>query len=133
MRMQPEDKPLISVLMGVYFHKQSVDGYSGNILFPVNIFPFQIEILLPIKSISGCSLKHAVCFSIRYGSVHNKRKMRHRWNEAVTRYIRFRELGLLPENLLYVLKPLAVGMLPAPLLGKLKKTFIRFLRIPIYR
>ena len=32
MRMQPEDKPLISVLMGVYFHKQSVDLLQRSIV-----------------------------------------------------------------------------------------------------
>lgn len=49
------------------------------------------------------------------------RRMRHRWNETVTRYRRFRELGLLPGKILYVIKPLAVGMVPAPLLIRLKK------------
>lgn len=48
------------------------------------------------------------------------RRMRHRWNESVTRYRRFRDLGLLPRALPYVLKPLAVGLLPEPLLKKLK-------------
>lgn len=49
------------------------------------------------------------------------RKMRHRWNETVTRYRRFRELGLLPAKFLYVVKPLAVGMIPAPVLKRLKR------------
>lgn len=49
------------------------------------------------------------------------RKMRHRWNETVTRYRRFRELGLLPTKFLYVIKPLAVGMVPEPVLIKLKR------------
>ena len=48
------------------------------------------------------------------------RKMRHRWNETVTRYCRFRELGILPQALPYVIKPLAVGLLPEPVLRRLK-------------
>ena len=48
------------------------------------------------------------------------RKMKHRWNEAVTRYHRFRELGLLPGALPWVVKPLAVGLLPGWLLERLK-------------
>ena len=48
------------------------------------------------------------------------RKMRHRWNEAVTRYRRFGELGLLPGALPYVVKPLAVGLLPEKVLKRLK-------------
>ena len=49
------------------------------------------------------------------------RKMKHRWNEAVTRYGRFKELGVLPGALPYVVKPLAVGLLPEFILRKMKK------------
>lgn len=49
------------------------------------------------------------------------RKMRHRWNEAVTRYGRFKELSVLPGAWPYVVKPLAVGLLPEFILRKLKK------------
>lgn len=48
------------------------------------------------------------------------RKMKHRWNEAVTRCRRFRQLGVLPRALPYVVKPLAVGLLPERVLRKLK-------------
>lgn len=49
------------------------------------------------------------------------RTMGHRWNETVTRYRRFRALGLLPGAWPYVVKPLAVGLVPEVLLGKLKE------------
>lgn len=49
------------------------------------------------------------------------RKMKHRWNEVATRYGRFKELGVLPRALPYVVKPLAVGLLPEFILRKLKK------------
>ena len=49
------------------------------------------------------------------------RKMRHRWNEVVTRYYRFRELKVLPSAWPYVIKPLAVGVLPEPLLRIIKQ------------
>lgn len=48
------------------------------------------------------------------------RKMCHRWNETVTRYRRFKELGLWPKTFPYVIKPLLVGMLPGKLLYALK-------------
>lgn len=48
------------------------------------------------------------------------RKITHRWNEAVTRYHRFKSLHVLPGALPYVLKPLAVGLIPEPVLKKLK-------------
>lgn len=52
------------------------------------------------------------------------RKMSHRWNETVTRWRRFRSLGILPEALPYVIKPLAVGLLPEGLLRKLKANYV---------
>lgn len=48
------------------------------------------------------------------------RKMRHRWNETVTRYRRFHQLNCLPSALPYVVKPLVVGLIPEYLLKKLK-------------
>lgn len=48
------------------------------------------------------------------------RKMSHRWNEVVTRWRRFRSLGVLPKALPYVIKPIAVGLLPEKLLSALK-------------
>jgi glycosyltransferase involved in cell wall biosynthesis len=39
-----------------------------------------------------------------------KRKMHHRVNEMITRYERFKELGLLPKALPYVIKPILVGV-----------------------
>ena len=48
-------------------------------------------------------------------------KMIHRWNEAVTRYRRFKELRVLPMAWPFVLKPLAVGLLPEKVLLKIKE------------
>jgi len=48
------------------------------------------------------------------------RKMIHRWNESKTRWCRFRELGVLPRALPYVVKPIAVGLLPERMLAKIK-------------
>ncbi len=56
-------------------------------------------------------------------SAHSGRKMWHRWNEAVVRYRRFRELGLLPGKFLYVVKPLIVGLVPKGMQKKLKQIF----------
>lgn len=49
------------------------------------------------------------------------RKMRHRLNESITRYKRFKQLGVLPKALPYVIKPILVGLLPEKLLANLKK------------
>ena len=49
------------------------------------------------------------------------RRMKHRWNETVTRFNRFRELKQFPAALPYVVKPLLVGLIPSRYLGQLKQ------------
>lgn len=49
------------------------------------------------------------------------RTMSDRWNEAVTRYKRFGELGLLPAKFPYVVKPLAAGIVPEAILEEIKR------------
>lgn len=49
-----------------------------------------------------------------------RRKLRIRRNEIITRFRRFRDNRMLPKYLLYVLKPLAVWLIPHRLLIKIK-------------
>ena len=49
-----------------------------------------------------------------------KRKMSHRWNETVTRYRRFRELGVFPLAFPFVIKPIVVGLMPEWILKIIK-------------
>jgi len=55
-------------------------------------------------------------------SAKGNRNMIHRWNETVTRYARFRELGVFPGALAYVIKPLAVGLIPERILKRMKES-----------
>lgn len=69
----------------------------------------------------GANLQDCLLDYTLPAAVKGSRTMRHRWNEAVTRFYRFRELGCLPGAWPYVVKPLAVGLLPGPVLERLKK------------
>lgn len=53
--------------------------------------------------------------------LNSKRKLKHRINECVIRFRRFRDNGLLAGHLVYVIKPIAVWLIPECLLGKIKK------------
>ena len=55
--------------------------------------------------------------------VRGNRTMLHRRNESVTRFRRYRALGLLPGAFPYVVKPLAAGLLPGCLLGWAKEHY----------
>ena len=49
------------------------------------------------------------------------RSFRDRVNETRTRIVRFKSLGILPRNLHYALKPIAVWLIPKKLLAKIKE------------
>lgn len=80
------------------------------------------DLLLRIyaKGFQGANLQEILFDYTIPATAKGNRKMRHRWNETVTRYCRFKELGLLPGALPYVVKPLAVGLLSEKILKRLK-------------
>lgn len=69
----------------------------------------------------GANLQEALLDYTVPDSAKGNRRMKHRWNETITRYRRFRELGELPRAFPYVVKPLAVGLLPEFILIRLKR------------
>lgn len=63
-----------------------------------------------------------------YGYLENtdtkrRRRYKYRIDEARVRLRGFRALGLMPKALPYVIKPLAVGLIPRPLLERLKRKY----------
>ncbi len=53
-----------------------------------------------------------------------RRKYKYRIDEVKVRYRGFKKLGLLPRGVLYVIKPLVVGLIPRRLLGWLKNKLL---------
>jgi len=69
----------------------------------------------------GANLQ-TLCFTYTlppYGTTNRTWSMR--WNEVRTRWMRFQSLGLLPKALPYVIKPLAVGLVPKRMLHTIKE------------
>lgn len=54
-----------------------------------------------------------------------KRKYRYRIDELIVRYKGFKQLGLLPKGLIYVIKPIIVGIIPQNIMIKLQKNYYR--------
>lgn len=54
---------------------------------------------------------------------YKKKKYIYRINEAKVRYRGFKNLGLLPKGIFYVLKPLVVGVMPPIILKNIKKRY----------
>lgn len=56
-----------------------------------------------------------------YLNTKRRKKYKYRINEAKIRLYNFKRMGLLPKGLVYVLKPLIIGLLPSILIDKIKK------------
>ncbi|WP_368234413.1 glycosyltransferase [Anaerotruncus rubiinfantis] len=99
---------------------RAVGGYSES-KRAVLCEDYDLLLRLYAKGYTGYNLQEKL-FSYQVGPDDwKKRRYRHRVNEAVTRFCRFGELGMLPGALPYVIKPLAVGLLPHGLVEKLRR------------
>lgn len=99
---------------------EAVGGYSRS-KWAVLCEDYDLLLRLYEKGFCGYNLQE-ILFSYQVSPLdYKKRKYRHRINEAVIRFCRFRALGMLPRGLPYVIKPLAVGLLPHQMLSNLKK------------
>ena len=99
---------------------QMVNGYSED---PHCVLCEDYDLLLRLYA-KGCKGANLQAFLLDYtvpATAQGNRKMSHRMNEAVTRWRRFRELGVLPGALPYVIKPVIVGLLPEKVLQAAKE------------
>lgn len=53
---------------------------------------------------------------------YRKRKYRYRFNEANTRFYGYKRLGLLPQGIFHVVKPLLIGLIPATMMMAIRKS-----------
>lgn len=97
----------------------AVGGYSED---PRCVLCEDYDLLLRMYTAGyrGANLQEILFDYTVPSSAKGNRKMSHRWNEAVTRYNRFKDLKILHRTWPYVIKPLAVGLLPEPILRRLK-------------
>lgn len=98
----------------------AVGGYSTD-RYCLLCEDYDLLLRLYAKGLTGCNLQETLLDYTLPATAKGSRTMTHRWNETVTRARRFRELGVLGQAWPYVLKPLAVGLLPERLLAYCKK------------
>ena len=55
-------------------------------------------------------------YLVNLDEMQRKRRYRYRINEAIVRFRGFRKLGLMPEGLLYAVRPLVIGLIPQKIL-----------------
>lgn len=69
----------------------------------------------------GANLDEALYYFCEDKNSFKRRKYRYRIDEAKIRFKGFSKLGLMPAGIFYVLKPLIVGLIPTPIIRKLKR------------
>jgi len=112
--VQPYIHPSLLFRHSVLFE---VNGYSED---PHQLLCEDYDLLLRLyeNRNQGANLQEPLLDYSIDGS--SKRKMRHRWNETVTRFERFSRLKRLPCAFPYVIKPLIVGIIPETILDKIR-------------
>lgn len=82
---------------------------------------YDLLLRLYATGMQGANIQQAL-FDYTAPNVKGNRTMIHRWNECVTRYYRFQELGIFWKAALYVIKPVVVGLIPSFLLREFKRS-----------
>jgi len=98
----------------------AIGGYSES---PAQLLCEDYDLLLRLyeQGFEGANIQECLLEYSLPETVKGSRKMSHRRNEVKTRYYHFKKLGLLPRAWPYVIKPIAVGLLPEFVLRALKR------------
>lgn len=101
-----------------------VGGYSEN-TDCILCEDYELLMRMYAQGLRGANLDERLLKYTVAPELKTNRTLRHRWNECVTRYKSFRINGLLPLYFVYVIKPLAVWLVPSKLLCAIKKKRIK--------
>lgn len=74
------------------------------------------------KTCNGANLREPLYYYLEDRESERRRKYKYRIDEAIVRARGFRSLGLYPRGMPYVLKPLAVGLLPRGILRRIRRS-----------
>ncbi|MDO4759413.1 MAG: glycosyltransferase [Candidatus Saccharibacteria bacterium] len=97
----------------------SVGGYSEK-WYATRVEDYELFMRMFKQGIKMYTIQEPLYYYRVDQDHYKKSKYRYRFNEAIVRFLGFKSLGLLPQGLPYVFKPLIVGLLP--------KSFVRHLQ-----
>lgn len=109
------------------FRKEALEKVGGYDASPQKIRMEDYDMLLRLyaKKQYGANLEDTLYYIRRDEQQYKRRKYRYRFNEARMKYRGFRDLGLMPGAILYVIKPLIVGLIPWRISAILQKSYYR--------
>ena len=82
---------------------------------------YDLFMRLYAKGYKGYNLQEPVIKFRENKDAYSRRKYKFRIDEAKVRYNGFRQLGLMPKGIPYIIKPLIVGLIPQTVLSKLRR------------
>lgn len=101
-----------------------VDGYSLN--KKVNRSEdYDLIMRMYVIGYKGANIDKTLYYIRQDQNTFKRRKYRYRINEAIVKYEGFKLLGLMPKGIVFVIKPLIVGLLPIKLLNKIKDKYYK--------
>lgn len=132
---QPPERPVVQdfYMTQPYLHPtlmfrreilEAVGGYSEDKYCDL-CEDYDLLLRIYTRGYIGANLQEILFTYTLPTTAKGSRKMRHRWNETVIRWRRFRELKLLPSALFWVVKPLFVGLLPERVLSTVKAAKVK--------
>lgn len=103
---------------------EKIGGYCEE-KFCYRVEDYDMFLRLYGAGIRGKNLRETLYFIRRDDKQYKRRKYRYRLNEAKMKYRGFKELGLMPNALPYVVKPLIVGLIPWRLSAIMQKRYYK--------
>jgi len=82
---------------------------------------YDLYMRLYTKGFKGYNMKEKLTYYYRGENSYPKCKYRYRIDEAKVRHQNFKQMGLMPKGIFYVIKPLIVGLIPMGLIERLKR------------
>ena len=98
----------------MFFRKEVLDAVGGYCeeKYCDHCEDYDLLLRLYAKGYRGMNLQTTL-LHYTAPALKGSRTMQHRWNETETRWRRFRQLGVYPQALSFVVKPVLTGLLPS--------------------
>lgn len=113
--------PSIIIRKGVL---QEMNGYRTD-KEAVRCEDYDLFMRLYAKGMKGCNLQEPLLKFREDANTYKRRKFTYRINEAKVRCRGFRRLGLMPVGVIYVIKPLLMGLISPKALAKLRREAVK--------
>jgi len=127
----PERKDFLFVLpfvhASVMFRKKSIEKVGGYRVAKETVRTEDYDLFMRMyaNGSKGANLKETLYYVREDKAAIRRRKYRYRIHEALVRFKGFKALKLMPVGILFVIKPLLVGIIPSFLLNLLKDKYYK--------